>query len=127
MTVSLGANGSLQAAVFPNTGSTPQGTYYKVLLDLDDGTRSTEYWVVPQVPQTTIAAVRSLIVPQTQAMQFVGRDYVDTAIANVVASSVELTGASDDSRGEDLPELASGADADESRRCGEPAVCAEYG
>ena len=59
------------------------GTYYKVVVDLDDGTRSTEYWVVPQVPQTTIAAVRSSLVPQSQAMQFVGRDYVDSAIASV--------------------------------------------
>ena len=92
MAVKLGAGGTLEAAVFPNTGSTPQGTYYKVLLDLDDGTRNTEYWVVPQVTQTTIAAVRSLLVPQSQAMQFVGRDYVDTAIAGVVASGVELTG-----------------------------------
>jgi hypothetical protein len=91
-TVSLGSDGSVQIALFPNTGSTPQGTYYKVLKDLDDGTRSTEYWVVPQVTQTTIAAVRSLLVPQTQAMQFVGRDYVDTSIAGVVGSSVELTG-----------------------------------
>jgi hypothetical protein len=93
MKVNLGTNGSLQVAVFPNTGSTPRGTFYRVLLDLDDGTRSTEYWVVPQVAQTTIAAVRSLIVPQAQAMQFVGRDYVDSAIANAVGSSVELTGA----------------------------------
>jgi hypothetical protein len=92
MTVKLGSGGSVQAAVFPNTGSTPQGTYYKVLLDLDDGTRSTEYWVVPQVAQTTIAAVRSLLVPQSQAMQFVGRDYVDSAIAGVVGSSVGLAG-----------------------------------
>ncbi len=47
-TVLLGSDGSVQIALFPNTGSTPQGTYYKVLKDLDDGTRSTEYWVVPQ-------------------------------------------------------------------------------
>ena len=94
MTVNLGTNGSVQAAIFPNTGSTPQGTYYKVVVDLDDGTRSTEYWVVPQVPQTTIAAVRSSLVPQSQAMQFVGRDYVDSAIASAVGSNVavELTG-----------------------------------
>ena len=92
MTVNLGANGSVQTAVFPNTGSTPQGTYYKVVVDLDDGTRSTEYWVVPQVAQTTIAAVRSSLVPQSQAMQFVGRDYVDSAIAGAVSNLVDLTG-----------------------------------
>ena len=91
-TVLLGSDGSVQVALFPNTGSTPQGTYYKVLKDLDDGTRSTEYWVVPQVAQTTIAAVRSLLVPQSQAIQFVGRDYVDTAIAGIVGGSVELAG-----------------------------------
>jgi hypothetical protein len=87
MTVNLGTNGSVQAVIFPNTGSTPQGTYYKVVVDLDDGTRSTEYWVVPQVPQTTIAAVRSSLVPQSQAMQFVGRDYVDSAIASAAAGA----------------------------------------
>jgi len=92
MTVNLGASGSVQAAVFPNTGSTPQGTYYKVVVDLDDGTRSTEYWVVPQVPQTTIAAVRASLVPQSQALQFVGRDYVDSAIASAVENVLDLTG-----------------------------------
>jgi hypothetical protein len=94
LTVSLGADGSVQAALFPNTGSTPQGTYYKVVVDLDDGTRSTEYWVIPHVPQTTIAAVRSSLVPQSQAMQFVGRDYVDSAIASSTGGfvAVELTG-----------------------------------
>ena len=94
LTVSLGADGSVQAALFPNTGSTPQGTYYKVVVDLDDGTRSTEYWVIPHVPQTTIAAVRASLVPQSQAMQFVGRDYVDSAIASSTGGfvAVELTG-----------------------------------
>ena len=48
--------------------------------------------MVPQVAQTTIAAVRSLLVPQSQAIQFVGRDYVDTAIAGIVGGSVELAG-----------------------------------
>ncbi len=94
MTVNVGPNGTVQASMFPNTGSTPQGTYYKVVVDLDDGTRSTEYWVIPEVPQTTIAAVRSTLVPQSQAMQFVGRDYVDSAINSAIENyaAVQLAG-----------------------------------
>lgn len=91
-TINLGTDGSVNFALFPNTGSNPQGTYYKVVLDLNDGTRATEFWVVPEVPQTTVAAMRSKVVPQSQAMQFVGRDYVDSAVSTAESSSVQLSG-----------------------------------
>ncbi len=92
LSANVGADGSVALSLFPNTGSTPQGSYYTVVLDLDDG-RSTEYWVVPQVPQATVAALRSKLVPRSQAMQFVGRDYVDSSIATALTGAVvKLTG-----------------------------------
>jgi hypothetical protein len=89
MTANLGPDGSVSLSLFPNTGSTPQGACYTVVLDLDDG-RSTEFWVIPQVPQTTIAAIRSKLVPRAEAMQYVGRDYVDSSIATALTGSVVL-------------------------------------
>ncbi|MGA2989521.1 MAG: hypothetical protein ABSD88_03520 [Candidatus Korobacteraceae bacterium] len=76
-TANLGTDGSISIYLFPNAGSTPQGTSYTVVLDLDDG-RSTEYWIVPQAAQTTVAPMRSRLVPRSLAVQPVGRDYVDT-------------------------------------------------
>ena len=76
-TASLGVDGSVSLSLFPNAGSTPQGTCYTVVLDLDDG-RSTEYWVVPQAAQITVAPMRSKLVPHAQAVQSVSHDYVDT-------------------------------------------------
>jgi len=92
LTANVAADGSVAISLFPNAGSIPQGSYYTVVLDLDDG-RSTEFWVVPQVPQATVAGLRSKLVPRSQAMQFVGRDYVDSSIAAALTGSlVKLTG-----------------------------------
>jgi hypothetical protein len=91
LSASLAADGSVSISLFPNAGSTPQGTYYTVVLELSDG-RSTEYWVVPQTAQTTIAPLRSKLMPRAQAVQYVGRDYVDSAIANAFAGAVSLSG-----------------------------------
>ncbi|MGE5111903.1 MAG: LamG-like jellyroll fold domain-containing protein [Acidobacteriaceae bacterium] len=80
MNVKIGANGAVDLALVPNTGSTP-ASYYTVVIKTDDGVSSTEYWVVPSSASSSVAAVRSKVVPTSVAAQFVGRDYVDTAIA----------------------------------------------
>src|SRR5437868_2031295 len=79
--VALGANGELQIELAPNAGANPAGTYYKVVLKLDDGTTNTEYWVVPGSSPATIAAIRSRLAPSSVAVQTVSREYVDSAVA----------------------------------------------
>jgi hypothetical protein len=82
MDVLLGANGEVQIELAPNAGANPAGTYYKVVLKLDDGTTSTEYWVVPASSPATVAAIRSRLAPSSMAVQMVTREYVDSAVAN---------------------------------------------
>lgn len=53
--VTLASGGVLSVALVPNTGSTPTGTFYTVVYQLDDGTVKTEFWVVTQTSPTTIA------------------------------------------------------------------------
>lgn len=77
-TVTVGPNGAIDVPLVPNTGSTPS-SFYTVVLKLDDGATATEYWTVPSTGATTVAAIRSKVVPASVAAQFVGRDYVDTA------------------------------------------------
>lgn len=88
MNVKIGANGAVDLALVPNTGSTP-ASYYTVVIKTDDGVSTTEYWVVPSSASSTVSAVRSKVVPASVAAQFVGRDYVDTAIA---AASKDTSG-----------------------------------
>lgn len=80
MNVAIGPNGLVDVALVPNTGSTP-ASYYTVVIKTNDGVSTTEYWVVPSTTSSTVAAVRSKVVPTSVAAQFVGRDYVDSAIA----------------------------------------------
>lgn len=82
MSVKIGTSGAVSVALIPNTGSKPQSSY-KVVMKLDDGTTAEEYWTVPQAATTTIAAIRSKAVPASVAAQFVGRDYVDTKLAQL--------------------------------------------
>ena len=79
-TVTIGADGLVDVPLVANTGSTP-GSFYTVVLQLDNGATATEYWTVPAALSTTIAAIRSKVVPAGLAVQFVGRDYVDSADA----------------------------------------------
>lgn len=83
-TVKIGANGAVNISLVPTQGATPAGTYYKVVLSLDDGASSQEYWTVPTLSPTSIAAIRSAVVPATVAMQVVSREYVDGALSNTV-------------------------------------------
>jgi hypothetical protein len=81
MTFSTDANGGIAIPLIANTGSTPAGSYYKVVIKMDDGTTSEEQWVVPAVATTTVAAIRAKVVPQAVAAQFVSRDYVDSLLS----------------------------------------------
>ena len=92
VTLALDVSGNLTAQLVPNTGSTPSGSYYRVVLRLDDGTTSEEMWVVPNVAQITISAVRASVVPATAAKQFLGRDDLVTALATVVPASTTVNG-----------------------------------
>ncbi|HVJ04948.1 MAG TPA: hypothetical protein VM578_04715 [Candidatus Saccharimonadales bacterium] len=83
LTVATGVNGGISIPLIPNTGSSPAGSYYRVVIKLKDGTTSEEQWVVPVAATTTISAIRAKVVPQAVAAQFVGRDYVDTAVSRL--------------------------------------------
>ena len=84
MSVKIGANGAVNIPLIPTQGATPSGTAYKVVIALDDGSSSTEYWAVPTLSPATIAAIRATQVPATIAMQVVSRDYVDGQLATAV-------------------------------------------
>jgi len=81
MSLAIGAQGAINVSLVPNAGGTPDGTYYKVIYKLDDGTTSEEYWSIPATGTTTISIVRSKVVPSGVAMQVASRQYVDNAIA----------------------------------------------
>lgn len=81
MSVTIGAQGAVSIPLVPNAGATPAGTYYKVIYQLDDGSSSTEYWVVPATSPATIAAMRSSVAPTSVALQTASRQYVDSLVA----------------------------------------------
>ena len=81
----------------PNQGATPSGTYYKVVLKLDDGTTTTEYWNLPSSSPTTIAAVRSSIVPASVAAQMVSRQYLDSSLTTKANEAVVIHNSGDES------------------------------
>jgi hypothetical protein len=78
LTVTLGPNGQFNAALAPNSGAAPAGSYYRVTYKLNDGSTASEYWSVPASPTTTIGAIRSKLVPANQAAQFLTRDFADS-------------------------------------------------
>jgi hypothetical protein len=78
LTVTLGTGGSFSAALAPDQGATPAGSYYRVTYKLSDGSTASEYWSVPNLPNTTIGAIRSTLVPANQAAQFLTRTYADS-------------------------------------------------
>jgi hypothetical protein len=90
----IGPLGAFSVQLAPNVGASPAGTYYVVVLQLDDGTVRTEYWAVPATSPTTIAAV--LTTPGTGLANLaVTQAYVDAAVANraLDSSVVHLAGA----------------------------------
>ncbi len=98
LTVTLGPNGQFGAALAPNAGATPAGSYYRVTYKLDDGSTSSEFWSVPALQTTTIGAIRSTLAPANQAAQFLTRTwadahYMDLTDAQTVAGVKTFTSA----------------------------------
>jgi hypothetical protein len=91
-TVAIGANGSVELSLAPNAGALPGGTYYTAVYHLNDGTVNKEYWIIPIAASTTIAEIRSQLVPATVAIQAVSKQYVDTAISSITGSYLPTTG-----------------------------------
>lgn len=69
LSVAIGTNGQVSMNLAPNVGATPTGSYYTAVYHLDDGTVSKEYWSIPNVPSTSVAAIRSLVMPASIAVQ----------------------------------------------------------
>ncbi|MCU1309986.1 MAG: putative autotransporter protein [Candidatus Angelobacter sp.] len=92
LSVAIGASGVLTLSLAPNESATPNGTYYKVVYKLSDGTTSTEYWVVPLASPTTIGAIRASVVPTQVAAQLASRQYVDNAVSGNTDAVVHKTG-----------------------------------
>ena len=88
LNIPLGASGAFTVALAPNAGGNPNGTFYKVVLKLEDGTTETEAWVIPSsATPVTIGSVRSTVVPSSTALQVASRQYVDNAIAGKAADT----------------------------------------
>jgi hypothetical protein len=93
LSVTVGPLGAFTVQLVPNVGTTPAGTYYIVVFQLDDGTVRTEYWAVPTTSPTTIAAV--LTTPGTGLGNLaVTQEYVNAAVAPLAvdATVVHLAG-----------------------------------
>ncbi len=94
LTIATDVNGGIAIPLIPNAGSSPAGSYYKVVVKLDDGTTSEEVWVVPAATTTTVAAIRAKVVPQAVAAQFASIAYVNSLLNNLAANPpVHLSGA----------------------------------
>ena len=56
--------GVLDVHLVPNSGSTPMGSYYTVVFQMDDGTVSREYWVVPvSTGSVRLSAISTTVLP----------------------------------------------------------------
>ena len=77
LTVTLGSGGQFSAALAPNAGATPAGTYYRATYKLNDGSTATEYWSVPAQQSTTIGAIRATLAPANMAAQYLTRTWAD--------------------------------------------------
>ncbi len=81
--VTIGQDGFLSVNLAPNQGATPGGLYYTAIFYLNDGSVSTQYWVVPTAAQATLAQVQAQVMPAAQAVQTVSKAYVDQAISQL--------------------------------------------
>lgn len=86
----IGNNGTVTMNLAPNLGATPAGSYYTAVYHLADGTVSKEYWVIPDVPSTSIAAIRSLVMPASIAVQTI----TATQVSSMLAKYLPLSGGS---------------------------------
>ena len=81
LSVPIGPGGAINLALVPNEGASPGGTYYSVVVKLDGGTTDKEFWTVPATSPTTIAKIRSMVVPQSVAVQVASKEYVDSRVS----------------------------------------------
>lgn len=88
--VMIGQDGFLTLNLAPNQGAMPGGLFYTAVFYMDDGSTSTQYWVVPAAAQASLAQVQAQVMPAAQAVQAVNKAYVDGAIAQL--SETLLTG-----------------------------------
>lgn len=90
----IGANGQVTISLAPNIGATPAGSYYTAVYHLNSGAVSKEYWSIPNVPSTSIAAIRSLVMPASEAVQTITATEVNTLLGNYLPlNGGTLTGA----------------------------------
>ncbi len=82
ITANIGLGGQVSINLAPNVGATPAGSYYTAVYHLDDGTVSTEYWSVPNAPSTTVAAIRSLVMPASVAIQTVSTSQINSLLGS---------------------------------------------
>jgi hypothetical protein len=87
LTANIGANGEVSLNLAPNVGATPAGAYYTAVYHLDDGTVSKEYWSVPNIPSTTVAAIRSLVMPASVAVDAITATEVNSLLGNYLPIS----------------------------------------
>lgn len=92
MTVQIGTSGAMSAALAPNEGATPAGSYYTAVYHLNDGTVNKEYWLVPQVPNATLAAVRAKVVPAAVAVPMIGTGSVSSVYQLMSGNFLPLGG-----------------------------------
>jgi hypothetical protein len=88
LSTQIGTNGQVLLNLAPNIGATPSGSYYTAVYHLADGTVSKEYWSIPSVPTTSIAAIRSQIMPTSVAVQTI----TATQVNGMLAKYLPLTG-----------------------------------
>jgi hypothetical protein len=88
LSVPIGRNGQVTLNLAPNIGATPVGSYYTAVYHLDDGTVSKEYWNIPNVPSTSVAAIRSLVMPASVAVQTI----TATEVSSLLNKYLPLSG-----------------------------------
>ena len=94
VTAQIGANGRVSVNLAPNVGATPAGSYYTAVYHLGDGTVSKEYWSVPNLPTTTVGAIRTLVMPASEAIQTVSSTEINTLLGSYLPlNGGTLTGA----------------------------------
>ncbi len=92
LTATIGADGLLSLNLTPNAGAIPAGTYYTAVYHLLSGSVSKEFWLVPAVAQTTIAGIRTQLIPAAVAVSTASKQYVDGSIAALSQTFVPLIG-----------------------------------
>lgn len=90
LSAAIGANGQVTLNLAPNVGATPAGSYYTAVYHLDDGTVTKEYWEIPNVASTSVAAIRTLVMPASVAVQTV----TATEITSMLGQYLPLDGGS---------------------------------